>query len=93
MDDGPAGKVHSKIKFIWQPGGNGFEMSARKRYYHYFIRNASIGVLITKQREKPLADRQFHSSGARGSALVRWLSIEEVATACGIWRWSIDFLY
>jgi hypothetical protein len=84
MDDGPAGKVHSKIKFVWQPGGNGFEMPARKHYCHYFIGNASIGVLITKQGKKSLADRQFHLSGARGSALARWLFIEEVAMACGV---------
>jgi hypothetical protein len=37
MDVDATGKVRSKIKFLWQPGGNGLEMSTRKCCCHYFM--------------------------------------------------------
>jgi hypothetical protein len=37
MDHNVAGRVHSKIKFVWQPGGKGFEMSTRECCYHWFV--------------------------------------------------------
>jgi hypothetical protein len=37
MDDGATGKVYLEIKFVWQPGGKGSEMSTRKCCRHSFI--------------------------------------------------------
>jgi hypothetical protein len=52
MDHGASGKGHSKVKFVCQPGGKGFDVPTRKCCCCYCIRECLAAVLTWGARGK-----------------------------------------